>query len=125
MADSYPLYSALASSTCICMENPRVERRFAPTALMFGNIVTGCTVLAPAGMLSELSGGLDVSIRVAGLLITFGAIVLCVGSPLTAWLTSRIERRTLLTMTLAALALANAASAFAIDDVTKERLDCY
>ena len=91
------------------------ERRFAPTALMLGNIVTGCSVLAPAGMLSELSGGLNVSIREAGLLITFGAIVLCIGSPVTAWLTSRIERRTLLTTTLAVLALTNAASAFAPD----------
>jgi DHA1 family inner membrane transport protein len=97
------------------MENLHVERRFAPTALMFGNIVTGCSVLAPAGMLSELSIGLDVSIRGAGLLITFGAIVLCVGSPLTAWLTSRIERRTLLMTTLVVLALTNAASAFAPD----------
>jgi predicted MFS family arabinose efflux permease len=67
------------------------------------------------GMLSELSIGLDVSIRGAGLLITFGAIVLCIGSPLTAWLTSRIERRALLTTTLAVLALTNAASAFAPD----------
>jgi MFS transporter, DHA1 family, inner membrane transport protein len=82
---------------------------------MLGNIVTGCSVLAPAGMLSELSGGLDVTIRDAGLLITFGAVMLCVGSPLTAWLTSRIERRTLLTATLAVLALTNLASAFAPD----------
>ena len=99
--------------TCICMKNSQVERRFAPTALMLGNIVTGCSVLAPAGMLSELSLGLGVTIRDAGLLITFGAIMLCIGSPLTAWLTSRIERRTLLTATLAVLALTNAASAFA------------
>jgi DHA1 family inner membrane transport protein len=101
------------------MKNPpldgHVGRRFAPTALMLGNIVTGCSVLAPAGMLSELSSGLDVTIRDAGLLITYGAIVLCVGSPLTAWLTSRIERRTLLTATLGVLALTNAASAFAPD----------
>jgi len=89
--------------------------RFAPTTLMLGNVVTGCSVLAPAGMLSELSGSLDVSIRDAGLLITFGAIVLCIGSPVTAWLTSRIERRRLLITTLAVLALANAASAFAPD----------
>jgi MFS transporter, DHA1 family, inner membrane transport protein len=95
-----------------------VERRFAPTALMFGNFVTGISILAPAGMLSELSGGLDVSIRDAGLLITFGAIVLCIGSPLTAWLTSRIERHMLLTATLAVLALGNAASAFAPDYAT-------
>jgi MFS transporter, DHA1 family, inner membrane transport protein len=91
------------------------ERRFAPTALMLGNVVTGCSVLAPAGMLVELSVGLDISIRTAGLLITFGAIMLCVGSPVTAWLTSRIERRTLLTATLAVLALTNIASAFAPD----------
>src|SRR6195952_1089192 len=82
---------------------------------MLGNFVTGCSVLAPAGMLSELSGDLSVSIRDAGLLITFGAIVLCIGSPLTAALTSRIERRTLLTATLAVLALTNVASAFAPD----------
>jgi predicted MFS family arabinose efflux permease len=91
------------------------ERRFAPTALMLGNVVTGSSVLAPAGMLTELSVGLDVSIRTAGLLITFGAIVLCIGSPVTAWLTSRIERRTLLAATLAVLAFTNFASAFAPD----------
>ena len=101
------------------MKNPPagspVHRRFAPTALMFGNVVTGCSVLAPAGMLIELSSDLGVTVHAAGLLITFGAVVLCVGSPLTAWLTSRIERRTLLTATLAVLALTNAASAFAPD----------
>jgi MFS transporter, DHA1 family, inner membrane transport protein len=85
---------------------------------MLGNIVTGCSVLAPAGMLTELSEDLGVSITTAGLLITFGAIVLCIGSPLTAWLTSRIERRTLLTMALLVLALTNAASAFAPDYTT-------
>jgi predicted MFS family arabinose efflux permease len=93
----------------------RGVKRFAPTALMLGNVVTGCSVLAPAGMLGDLSSGLNVSIRTAGLLVTFGAITLCIGSPVTAWLTSRIERRTLLTATLAVLALANFASAFAPD----------
>jgi MFS transporter, DHA1 family, inner membrane transport protein len=104
------------------MKNPPepnpTARRFAPTALMLGNVITGCSVLAPAGMLSELASGLDVTIRDAGLLITFGAIVLCIGSPLTAWLTSRIERHTLLTATLAVLALANIVSAFAPDYVS-------
>ena len=96
------------------METPRVGR-FTATALMLGNLVTGCSVLAPAGMLPEMSAGLGVSIHAAGLLITFGAIILCIGSPLTAWLTSRIERRMLLTTTLAVLALGNLASAFAPD----------
>ncbi len=97
------------------MENSAAGRRFAPTALMLGNIVTGCAVLAPAAMLKELSEGLDVSVRSAGLLITFGAAVLCVASPMTAWLTSRFERRSLLAATLAVLALANLASAFVPD----------
>lgn len=96
------------------MKNPHAGR-FTPTALMLGNLVTGCSVLAPAGMLPELSAGLGVSIHAAGLLITFGAITLCIGSPLTAWLTGRIERRILLTTTLAVLALGNLASAFAPD----------
>jgi predicted MFS family arabinose efflux permease len=98
------------------MKNPAPEpthRRFAPTALMFGNIVTGCSILAPAGMLIELSSELGVSVHTAGLLVTFGAIMLCIGSPMTAWLTSRIERRALLTVTLLVLTLGNAASAFA------------
>jgi MFS transporter, DHA1 family, inner membrane transport protein len=101
------------------MKNPPsgspVHRRFAPTALMFGNLITGCSVLAPAGMLIELSSDLGITVHTAGLLITFGAVILCVASPLTAWLTSWIERRTLLTATLAVLALGNLASAFAPD----------
>jgi predicted MFS family arabinose efflux permease len=100
------------------LEDVHLHRSFVPTALMLGNILTGCSVLAPAGMLMELSQGLDVTIRDAGLLITFGAIMLCIGSPVTAWLTSRIERRTLLTTTLAVLALTNLASAFAPDYTT-------
>jgi DHA1 family inner membrane transport protein len=99
-------------------EDGHIHRRFAPSALMFGNIVTGCSVLAPAGMLIELSSDLGVTVRDAGLLITFGAVMLCVGSPLTAWLTSRIDRRRLLTTTLALLAVTNAVSAFAPDYAT-------
>jgi DHA1 family inner membrane transport protein len=99
------------------MKNPlpdiAIHRRFAPTALMFGNLVTGCSVLAPAGMLIELSSDLGVTVHTAGLLITFGAVMLCVGSPLTAWLTSSIDRRRLLAVTLAVFALGNAASALA------------
>jgi len=49
--------------------------------LRLGNFVTGCCILAPAGRLSELAEGLDVSLRAAGLLITFGAVVLSIGSP--------------------------------------------
>ena len=100
------------------LEDVHVRRSFVPTSLMLGNILTGCSVLAPAGMLMELSQGLDVSVRDGGLLITFGAVMLCIGSPVTAWMTSRIDRRTLLTTTLAVLALTNLASALAPDYTT-------
>lgn len=79
---------------------------------MLGNFITGTTILAPAGMLVELSRDLGVTIREASLLITFGAVVLCIGSPLTAWLTSRIDRRVLLAFTVAVMVAGNLASAF-------------
>jgi DHA1 family inner membrane transport protein len=82
---------------------------------MLGNIVTGCSVLAPAGMLPELAAGLGIGIHTAGLLITFGAVVLCICSPLTAWLTSRFDRRQLRAATLLVLTLGNLGSAFVPD----------
>ena len=85
---------------------------------MLGNIVTGTSIFAPAGMLNELGADLGVTVRIAGLLVTFGALVLCIGSPVTAWLTSRIERRMLLSTTLAMFAITNIASAFAPDFTT-------
>src|SRR3954463_15471748 len=97
------------------MTSPSVPARFAPSALMLGNLVTGCSVLAPAGMLPELAAGLGIGIHPAGLLITFGAVVLCICSPLSAWLTSRFDRRHLLAATLLVLTLGNLASAFAPD----------
>ncbi|MBV9954742.1 MAG: MFS transporter [Pseudolabrys sp.] len=80
---------------------------------MLGNIAIGLSVLAPAGMLAELARDLDVTIRDAGLLVTYGAVVLCVSSPLSAWLTSRIDRRVLLAATIGILAACEAATAFA------------
>jgi predicted MFS family arabinose efflux permease len=85
----------------------------ARNALLAGNLVTGTAVLGPAGMLPELAAGLDVSIQAAGWLVTFGAIIMCFGSPLMAWATTRIDRRTLLTVTLAVIALGHVVSALA------------
>src|SRR5690242_7992636 len=78
---------------------------------MLGNVVVGLSILGPAGMLAELAQGLGVGIHDTGLLVTYGAIVLCIGSPLMAWLTTRIDRRVLLVGTLMALAAGQAASA--------------
>ena len=64
-------------------------------------------------MLATLADGLHVGIRDAGLLVTYGAVVLCIGSPLMAWLTAHVDRRLLLVGTLALVAVWQAASALA------------
>ena len=84
-------------------------------ALMLGNIVIGLSVLAPTGMLAEMADGLHVGIRDVGLLVTYGAVVLCIGSPLVAWLTAHIDRRMLLAGSLALVTAGQAASALAPD----------
>lgn len=91
---------------------------FAPTALLLGNFVIGTSIMGPSGMLGELSSDLGVSIRDAGLLITFGAAVLFICSPLSAWLTGRFDRRKFLSGLIVLLALCNVASAFAPDYAT-------
>ena len=80
---------------------------------MLGNIAIGLSVLAPAGMLSALSDDLGVAIHDAGLLVTYGAFVLCIASPLGAWLTTRIDRRALLAGTIGILVIGELATALA------------
>lgn len=86
--------------------------RFVPTALLIGNFVIGTSVVAPAGILNELSSDLHVSIREASYLIAFGSAVLCVGSPMMSWLTSSLDRRLALAGAMLVIALAHIASAF-------------
>jgi predicted MFS family arabinose efflux permease len=80
---------------------------------MLGNFATGLCILAPAGMLPILADGVGVGIREAGLLVTYGAVILCFGSPIVAWLTTRIDRRTLLVGSLGFMVIGQAASAMA------------
>ena len=68
--------------------------------------------MAPAGMLNELSHDLTISIAQASLLVTLGAVVLCLGSPLLSWATSRMDRRTLLCAILFIVMVAHVAAAF-------------
>lgn len=84
-------------------------------ALLLGNFATGLAVLAPAGMISVLAKDLNVTIREAGFLVTAGAVMLCIGSPLMAWVTTRIDRRTLLTSVLLITAVCHGLSALAPD----------
>jgi DHA1 family inner membrane transport protein len=86
--------------------------RFVPTALLVGNFVVGTSVVAPAGILNELSQDLHVSIRVASYMIAFGSAVLCIGSPLMSWLTSTLDRRLALAGAMLVIGVTHVASAF-------------
>jgi len=88
-----------------------VRKYFSRIVLMLGNVVTGLSILGPAGMLADLARGVHVGIHDTGLLVTYGAVVLCIGSPIMAWLTTRVDRRALLVATLVILAAGQAASA--------------
>jgi predicted MFS family arabinose efflux permease len=83
--------------------------------LLFGNLVIGTGVLLPSGMLNALMEDLNVSAASAGLLLTVGGIVVGIGAPILAALTSRIDRRTLLAIAATLYVVGHAASALATD----------
>jgi len=72
------------------------KNRAALIALCLGNFVIGTGTLIVPGMLPQLSEGLGVSLPVAGQLVTAFAAATCIGAPLLAGATSRIDRRVLL-----------------------------
>lgn len=79
--------------------------------LLTGNFIIGTGILLPAGLLNELSRDLAVSPARAGLLMLVGGVVVGICAPLVAGLTSRIDRRILLTFALALYAVGHAAQA--------------
>lgn len=82
-------------------------------ALMFGNFVIGCGVMAVGGSLNELAASLEVSVAVAGQLIATGAAALCFGAPLLAGLVAGWDRRKLLALTMLWYAAGHAVCALA------------
>jgi predicted MFS family arabinose efflux permease len=88
-----------------------LSRWLPKVALLLGNTAIGLSVMAPAGMLAPLARGLGVDIHDAGLLVTYGAVVLCISSPVGAWLTSNIDRRAFHAGVIMLLAIGEAATA--------------
>ena len=82
-------------------------------ALFFGNFVTGTGILLPAGMLTDLAAGMDVSVAEAGKLLVFSGVVVAVGAPLIAAFTSHVDRRTMLLLALAIYLVTHTIAAFA------------
>src|SRR5262245_7875608 len=87
--------------------------RAALWALLCGNFVIGAGVLAPAGLINELRQAFNVDVPTVGTLIGYGAVVLCFGAPLLAYLTNRVDRRTLLTGSLVLYTAGHFASSLA------------
>ena len=69
-------------------------------ALLYGNFTIGCGVLVAAGTLNDLARSLNVSVAVAGQLITVSAVVLALASPLLAAVVAGFDRRRLLALSL-------------------------
>ncbi len=68
--------------------------------LLFGNFVIGTGVMVVPGTLNDISSSLDISVAVAGQLITAAAVVMCLGAPLFASIVAGWDRRRLLTLSL-------------------------
>ena len=75
---------------------PASGSRASLLALCFGNFIIGTGTLIVPGMLPQLAEGLGVSLPAAGQLVTAFAAATCVGAPLLAGATSRVDRRVLL-----------------------------
>jgi MFS transporter, DHA1 family, inner membrane transport protein len=83
----------------------------ASRALLLGNFAIGCGVMVVPGSLNDITASLQVSVALAGQLITLAAVAMGVGAPLLAALLGGIDRRVLLTLALLWYALGHAASA--------------
>jgi MFS transporter, DHA1 family, inner membrane transport protein len=89
------------------------SHRSAQWAILLGNFVIGVGVLAPAGLINQISAAFRIDIPTASTLIAYGAALLCIYAPLFAFITNRIDRRVLLTGSLAIYCVGHVISAFA------------
>lgn len=68
--------------------------------LLFGNFVIGTGVMVVPGTLNDISSSFEISVAVAGQLITAAAAMMCIGAPLFASVVAGWDRRRLLTLSL-------------------------
>lgn len=95
------------------MPPPPSSARHAVAAVLFGNFVVGSGVLVVPGMLDQLARDLAISVPTAGSLLGLAALAMCIGAPLGAAFTSKIDRRRLLVAALLVLAVGHLACALA------------
>ena len=93
---------------------PRAEHFvLAVLALAMGGFAIGTTEFVTMGLLPQIADGVDVSIPVAGHVISAYAVGVVIGAPVLAFLGARLPRRGLLVALMVAYAVGNAASALA------------
>ena len=80
-------------------------------ALMFGNFVIGCGVMAAPGTLNDIARSLNVTVSLAGQLIAIGSATVAFGAPLLAGWVSGFDRRRLLALALLWYGVGHALSA--------------
>ena len=90
-------------------------RHFALAVLVLamGGFAIGTTEFVTMGLLPQIADGVDVSIPVAGHVISAYAVGVVIGAPVLAFLGARLPRRGLLVALMVAYAVGNAASALA------------
>lgn len=79
--------------------------------LFVGMLALGTDEFVISGILPDVARDLDVSPGTAGLLVTAFALAFALGAPVIAFLTDRVDRKTVLTTALLIFTLANAAVA--------------
>jgi MFS transporter, DHA1 family, inner membrane transport protein len=81
--------------------------------LMLGNFIIGTGILLPAGLLNDFTADFQITASRAGMLLFVGGLVVGIGAPTLAALTSRMERRPLLVAALCLYAAGHTAAALA------------
>lgn len=84
-------------------------------ALLVGNFVIGTGVLAPAGLINDLSQAFAVDAATVGTLIAYGGALLCIEAPLLAFFSNTMDRRHLLVGALLLFAFGHFLSTLATD----------
>ena len=80
--------------------------------MMLGNIAIGLGAMAPAAMMNTLVRDFQLPPQTIGHLISYSAILLCIGAPGFAMLTNRVDRRLLLVGTLMLYVVGHIATVF-------------
>lgn len=92
---------------------PRHSLNAARWALLFGNFVIGCGVMVVGGTLNDLTHSLGIGIAKGGELLAIAAVMMGVGAPILAWAVGHMDRRRLLTWSMAWYALGHLLCALA------------